>query len=153
LFISSLWLFRTDIPYYTGYCLKPQVLRSELSIIPSTTKPSDLKIDDIKTAADADVALLWLRDVLIDMAQQIKDRGTGDEVWLLKIRAAERATKNLVHRVLEKRSQLTDTGTVKDAIYSAVAGLDPEAQTAIVEAAIKANPHLGALMHGLFPSH
>lgn len=121
-----------------------------MSIIPSTTKPADLNLDSIKTVSDANTALLWLRDVLLDMAQQIKDRGTKDEVWVLKIRAAERATKNLVHRVVEKRSQLIDTGSVHDAVYMAVSAADPELQRVIAAIVLKNNPHLGALVNGLF---
>lgn len=121
-----------------------------MSIIPSTTKPADLKIESILTVNDADTALLWLRTVLLDMAQQIKDRGTDNEIWVLKIRAAERATKNLVHRVVEKRAEITETGSVKDAIFAAVAAADPEIQATITALAIKNNPHLGALVDGLF---
>ena len=121
-----------------------------MSIIPPTTKPSDLDVNSIRSVADADTALLWLRDVLIDMRQQVEDRGVQDQVWLLKIRAAERATKNLVHRVVEKRSELSDTGTIKDAVYAAVVAADPATQASIADAAIDAYPHLGALVHGLF---
>lgn len=91
-------------------------------LIPVSGKPADLKIDEIKTVTDADRALLWLGSVLKDMATQVKDRadGAGEEyqIWLKRLRAAERNTSNLRHRVLELRDSLADNSSVHEALVA-----------------------------------
>lgn len=86
------------------------------NIIPSTGKPADMDLTLIVSVADADRALSWLSDVLADMDQQVRDRGAEDQEWLLKLRAAQRATKNLRHRVLEMRDDLVGQSSFHEAV-------------------------------------
>lgn len=99
-------------------------------LIPESGKPANLNIAEIKTVSDADRALLWLGSVLNDMATQVKDRGSSSpsssneyaeyQLWLKRLRAAERNTSNLRHRVLELRDRLAENSSVHEAIVATV---------------------------------
>lgn len=116
-------------------------------LIPISGKPGDLDLDEIKNASDADRVLLWLSAVLRDMATQVSDRGANpDPEWLRKLRAAQRATTNLRHRVLETRDSFSNKMSVHEAIASAVVSvLDDKALTAISAWIEESSPHLTGL--------
>lgn len=113
-------------------------------IIPESLKPSDVDLNAVTTPEECFRLLLWLGEVTRDMAQQIKDRGEHDQHWVLKLRAAQRATNNLVHRAAEKRDNLIgDAPDFMTAIYEAVlSGVPDEVRAAVVDAAIAKHPHL-----------
>lgn len=85
-------------------------------LIPESGKPADLDIGSIKAPAEADRALLWLAEVLDDMKTQVRDRGGDDVLWLKRLRAAQRQTNNLRHRVLELRDSMAQDVLVHQAI-------------------------------------
>lgn len=71
-------------------------------IIPVSLRPSDVDLTTCQSPEQALRLLLWLKDVARDMEQQIVDRGKDNQHWVLKVRAAMRATNNLAHRAVEK---------------------------------------------------
>lgn len=112
-------------------------------IIPESGKPADLYLSDIQTATDCDRALIWLNSVLLDMERQVNDRGLDDKDWLKKVRAAERATTNLRHRILEKRDNLESKSTLHEAISIVTIGSLPEAALEVLAKALADRfPHL-----------
>lgn len=116
-------------------------------LIPISGKPGDLDTSQIETAGDADRVLCWLGAVLKDMATQVADRGDkADAEWLRKLRAAQRATTNLFHRVLEKRDALTETRSLPEAFMAAVLEMKEPAVLAQIQRWIDAHsPHLSGL--------
>lgn len=114
------------------------------TLIPASGKSSDLDLEKILTVSDADRVLLWLHDILKDMALQVSDRGASeDPVWLKRLRAAERNTTYLRHRVLEIRDRLSSKHTVGTAIVSAVFKLGDEELLSRIEQQIhKDHPFL-----------
>jgi len=117
---------------------------SESSLIPASGKSSDLDIEKILTVSDADRVLLWLHDILKDMALQVSDRGvTDDQAWLKRLRAAERNTIYLRHRVLEIRDRLNANPTIGSAIIAALFRMGDDDLIDRLEAQIhKDNPSL-----------
>lgn len=112
-------------------------------LIPESGKPADLKVSDIKTVADADAALLWLQSVLLDMERQVSDRGIEDREWLKKLRAAERMTTNLRHRILELRDAMVGRATLHEAIAIVAIEALPVAAVEVLQVAMaKRFPHL-----------
>lgn len=115
-------------------------------LIPISGKPGELDVDNIKTPGDADRVLLWLATVLKDMDTQVKDRADPDSEWLRKLRAAQRATNNLFHRVLERRDNFTGEIAVHQAVAIAVAStLDEESLARVARYVEKNFPHLAAM--------
>ena len=114
-------------------------------LIPESGKPADLKLTDIQTIDDCDRALIWLADVLLDMERQVGDRGLDDREWLKKLRAAERNTVNLRHKILAKRDSLSKTSSITEAIARVAIDLLPASAIEALEAQIKIRfPSLGS---------
>ncbi|NDF14403.1 hypothetical protein EB061_03660 [bacterium] len=90
------------------------------TLIPISGKPAELDLNQIKSIADADRVLAWLHDVLADMDQQVKDKGTADQAWLMKLRSAQRNTSSLRHRILELRENLDEKSTYHEIAVNVV---------------------------------
>ncbi len=90
------------------------------NLIPVSGKPADLRIEDITTIGDADRVIAWLHDVLSDMDQQVKDKGTHDQDWLLRLRSAQRNTSSLRHRIIERRDGLDGASTYHEIVVQAL---------------------------------
>lgn len=116
-------------------------------LIPISGKPGDLNVEDIKSASDAHRVLLWLTSVLKDMATQVTERGASpDPEWLRKLRAAQRATNNLLHRVLERRDSYADEMSAQEAIANAMAEVLSKDERERIAVWIEENtPHLSGL--------
>jgi hypothetical protein len=115
-------------------------------LIPISGKPGDLDTSNIKSASDADRVLMWLAAVLKDMNTQVEERGGSDQDWLRKIRAAQRATTNLRHRVLELRDGFFDKMTIHEALVTAmVSVLEPEDLAQVSIWIEKNSPHLSGI--------
>lgn len=118
-----------------------------MSIIPASGKPIELDLDKVKNAQDADRAILWLNSVLADMNQQIEDRGTEDQVWLAKIRAAQRATSNKRHLAIELRDGFKGESALHSSFMrNALAILDANTFNRIVDEMVKEDPSLDGLL-------
>ena len=112
-------------------------------LIPETGKPADLDIELIKTPADADRVLIWLAAVLDDMKTQVNDRGDTDILWLKRLRAAERQTKNLRHRILEIRDSKAGDFAIHQAVVASVLKLgDKDFLEDLAEQVRQDFPHL-----------
>jgi predicted outer membrane protein len=116
-------------------------------LIPLSGKPGDLKMEQIKTPADADRVMTWLCSVLKDMRTQLADRGLNpDPEWLRRMRAAYRATTNLFHRVLERRDAGSDEFSFHQVVANAFLATADEEQLAKVSDWIEQNaPNFAAV--------
>lgn len=120
-----------------------------MSIIPASGKPIDLAISEIKTAQDADRAILWLNTVLSDIDQQIEDRKNSPLIteWLPKARAAQRATLNLRHRVLELRDSFKGESALHSSFMrNSLKTLDQTTFQKIYNLMVDEDPALAGLM-------
>ncbi len=112
-------------------------------LIPISGKPGDLDLSNIKTVADADRVLLWLSAVLKDMATQVTDQTDPDPEWLRRLRAAQRATTNRRHHVLEIRDSLYGKMSAHEAVCAAAAEiLEDEVLARLTLWIEKNSPHL-----------
>lgn len=116
-------------------------------LIPESGKPADVNLSDVQTFEDANRLLIWLQTVLLDMERQVNDRGLEDRDWLKKLRAAERNTNNLRHRLLEKRDRdMPGSATLAEAVSTVVVESLPEEAVIEVQKAVgKRFPHLAGL--------
>lgn len=112
-------------------------------IIPLSGRPADLQLVDLLTVEHCDCALVWLSDVLNEMATQVKDRGDGDPEWLKRIRVAQRNTLTLRHRILRKRDSLARTASLAEAVAQTALDILPTSAVAGFAAELgRRYPHL-----------
>lgn len=116
-------------------------------IIPVSLRPSDVDLTTCQTPEQALRLLLWLKDVARDMEQQIVDRGKHDQHWVLKVRAAMRATNNLAHRAVEKLDSFKGEFSLAEATLDVVMNhlpqeVLPEVRALILSEIEKKYPHL-----------
>ena len=80
-----------------------------MSLMPESGKPIDLEIDRIKTVTEADTVLAWLDSLITNMQHQILQHILGqdtDDQWLIRVRAALRATIHTRFKVGEIKQRL-----------------------------------------------
>jgi len=116
-------------------------------IIPVSLRPSDVDLTTCQTPEQALRLLLWLKDVARDMEQQIVDRGKHDQQWVLKVRAAMRATNNLAHRAVEKLDGFKNEFSLAEAALDVVMNSVPqEVQSQIFSQVEQKYPHLAVVI-------
>jgi hypothetical protein len=116
-------------------------------IIPVSLRPSDVDLTTCTTPEQALRLLLWLKDVARDMGQQIVDRGKHDQHWVLKVRAAMRATNNLAHRAVEKLDGFKGDFSLAEATLDVVMNnLQPDVLAVVLSEIEKKYPHLAVVI-------
>ena len=119
-------------------------------IIPASLRPSDVDLNTCTSAEQALRLLLWLKDVARDMDQQIEDRGKHDQHWLLKVRAAMRATSNLAHRTTEKLDGFKGEFSMAEAVLAAILD-DENLRAPVLEKVSEKYPHLAVVISAFDP--
>ena len=116
-------------------------------IIPVSLRPSDVDLTTCQSPEQALRLLLWLKDVARDMEQQIVDRGKHEQYWVLKVRAAMRATNNLAHRAVEKLDGFKNEFSLAEAALDVVMNSVPqEVQSQIFSQVEQKYPHLAVVI-------